>query len=299
MPYALLQTRYPLEWSNEMTERVGDLESSTWLSDLIGGLLIALARAQNMSNEYSAKLGTIYQETPDLRVFPVPNGCINSVSVELKVGMEGVGISHSAPESVRTYALEVLQKHISEILNTILPSLATSLRRFESAFPSAKAARMADALGRPAWRHALLQEALDHVSPHLNSMISSNGALNRESAANILGNALGKVVDHPDYDPIPEEIRKELRAEIQHQIEAPERMQALSSRLSNRPPDSEPRLSIQTDAQNLNSLGPELVGNLQVMAGVRSFIVQAESIPSATDTTDPPKVKFRLVPAKH
>jgi len=283
-----------------MADPITEPDPNSYISNLIGGFLIDLAKAQHMSNEFSKRLGEIYKSDPLLRVFPVPNGCINGVTMELKAGIQGVGVVNNPPEAVLEHAHSVFKGHVDELLETVLADVAEALRSNRRLFSSeAKADRMAGALDQPAWRAAIAHEVLDLINPQIGRMVSPKGDLNEEATVEVLEKAIMKAaVAHPDYAELGGEAREKLRGQIRNKAADPERMGRLRSRLADMPATTEPSLRVTTADTNLTALGPELVGRLDLQAAVRDYLVQAETAPS-DDLGAPPLVVFRLIPAKH
>jgi hypothetical protein len=254
-----------------------------------------------MSNRFSKKLGEIYKEDRLLRVFPVPNGYIKGVTVELKADIQGIGIVTDSPEAVLEHAQGVFKRHVEELLEPVLADVSTALRENRNRFSSEeKAERMAEALDQAAWRASVAEEVLEVVLPQMDSMVSPKGVLNEEATAEILADAVGKAaVDHPDYAPLPHDVRKVLHDHVREKTADPERMGRLRSRLANRPVCTQPSVRVTTANANLSSLGPELVGKLELQAAIRDYIVQAENSPVEGSGVPPPTTVKRLVPAKH
>jgi len=280
-----------------MTQEIGAPDPNTYISRLIGGFLIDLARAQHMSNEFSKRLGEIYKKDPLLRVFPVPNGYIGTVTMELKAGIQGIGVVGDPPEAIIAHAHATFEKHVQELLESVLGDLADALRAHRSAFPSPeKADRMAEALGQPEWRKAIASEAQTKVNARMGEMVSHQGELNEEGAAAIVAEALEQAtVAHPDYAPLPQEVRNKLSEQLRKRAADRERMGRLKARISDRPLHFAPSVHISTADPTLSALGPEMVGRLDLQASVRDYLVQAKSTTETGSTT----VVFRLVPAKN
>jgi hypothetical protein len=283
-----------------MADPITDPDPNSYISKLIGGFLIDLAKAQHMSNEYSKRLGEIYKNDPLLRVFPVPNGCINGVTMELKAGIQGIGVVNNPPEAVLEHAHAIFKRHVEELLEPVLADVSAALRSNRQLFSSeGKADRMAGALDRPAWRAAIAHEVLELINPQMSRMVSPQGDLNEEATGEILEKAvIQAAVDHSDYAELGSDVREGLRKQVKGKAADPDRMGRLRSRLANRPATTEPSLKVTTADANLTALGPELVGRLDLQAAVRDYLVQAETVPSDA-LGAPPLVVFRLIPAKH
>jgi hypothetical protein len=288
-----------------MAEQTIDLQPNSFLSQLIGGFLIDLAKAQDISNHYSKILGETYKKDPLLRVFPVPNGCISSVTMTLKMDIEGIGLEKDPPEAVLAHAYKTFGQYVDELLEAVLPDVSNSLHDNSKHFASPeKADRMADALHHQAWRGSLAQEVLECINPQMDHMVSAHGELNEKSTAEILGDAVVRVViEHPDYAFLPEKVCKEERAKlgdrIRKKVMEADRMKKLRDHLADRPPCTEPTLRFSTASANLSTLGPELVGKLELQAGVRDYIVQAQPVPADAASGASSGMEFRLIPARH
>lgn len=276
-----------------------DSKKSSLLSDLIGALLIDLARAQHMSNEYSKKLAdTYYTKDPLLRPFPVPNGHIAGCEVELHLGVEGVCLLDSTPVSLRERASRSVSAMIGRLAPRIGASVASALR---SCAPSAadpdRVARMADALGQGGLLASLGQNVDSMVQPELDQWIDRSGHLLDSPASTALESAFFDVfVGHEDYGVLSQQARQELRAEIQKAVS--DELGTFSKRLEERPLHAEPAVTVTTSGERLSSLDPRATSQIRLTANVRDFEAIEWKEPSSSQPGSPPIARFKIMRAR-
>lgn len=283
-----------------MTDQTNGPRSSSWLSDLLGALLIDLARAQHLSNEYSKRLGEIYKIDPLLRVFPVPNGYLTEVTVDLQMAIDDVLASDGLPEAGQVHVMRVLARYVNSIVEACAPLAVEQLRANMEAFsPSAKAVRMADALLAPSWQRALCQEIVNRIAPDASEIAAPDGTLHRERGLAILTAAVQQAFAHPDYAALPEGARSRLREQIAAVVQNKASVEDLQKQLRERSASPQPMVRVTASSDVLGALNAGAFGKIAVHASVRDFLVQAVPMPDTSGANAPPIQEFKLVPAKH
>ena len=276
------------------------VQPNSVVSDLIAAFLVDLARAQHQSNLFSAELGEIYRSHPLLRVFPVPNGCITEINLDLKIAVDGVMMAEISREAVLHHGSVAVSDQVAWLGPQAADRVATKLKKHREAFAEPeKAERMAEAIRTAPLLESLIRQVTERVLPRLGDLVSGGGELREQAAAEVLASAFVQIfVNHPDYQPLPEAQRRGLDKEIESLIGSPEAMDRLRARLAERPERSEPRMVVATSGEAVSAAGQNALGSIHIEAGVRDYLVEGQEVPGSSQPGSPQIVRFRLVPAK-
>ncbi|HYW53409.1 MAG TPA: hypothetical protein VE826_05540, partial [Dongiaceae bacterium] len=202
--------------------------SDSPLSDLIGAVLIDLARAQHESNVYSARLGEIYKRDPLLRPFPVPNGYVTSADITIKLAIGDLGSGLAGPEARLARAQAEFDAFVTRLVPQATALLARALVENADAFPSDTADWLAKTLAETSLQRRLAADVRERVHPVVSQAVSTAGELRWDLAQPAVAAALRDVVvDHGDYARLPQAARQRVYDQIAALTENAPRADAL------------------------------------------------------------------------
>ena len=114
-----------VEEKEQQRETVSTVGNCNGLSQIIGALLMDLAKAQHISNKYSARLAEAYLHDEKLQPFTVPNAFINNFQLDVSFASNGVKDAHEPEFSMVHGAFRSI---LPDLVQGILDRLCTVLK---------------------------------------------------------------------------------------------------------------------------------------------------------------------------
>ncbi|MEM6820777.1 MAG: hypothetical protein AAF558_02385 [Verrucomicrobiota bacterium] len=253
----------------------GAAAKSTPLSSILGAILQDLTKAQDTSNRYSAKLSQIYKNREFLRQFPVPNGLLTELEMELKVAVNGVDTVSTNAEDLFLQARTALKQSCQDIANRTIQSVSNFL---ETADPgdldSETFATLKENLSSPEFTGLLNKKLNQALVNDLEHLFSTSSKLDVQATGQqILSTVDNVVLQNPDLskfldtkNPKATECLKTIQADIISVVKKlPEVIKPRASFWEN------PEMNVIADASTLSSLPDLAVGSIKIKAELRDY----------------------------
>ncbi len=169
----------------------------TPLNKVLAAILRDVDKAQNASNIYSSKLSRYYKNNKTLSYFPVPNGCIQEVELDLKLAIDGIALPGPSDEEQIEQAINIFKTVSIYLSNDIGSVLRAKLVPTGTEEQQAQIRQASEAVDGKVFKEKLSAKVFGNLTEALEGLVSAEKGLNYEATlSNVKATLKTAVLQH-------------------------------------------------------------------------------------------------------